>query len=450
MRKILIIGSGKSSSYLIKYLLSKSEKENLFIIIADKYIAKTKALLNNHSNSKALKLDVFDNASRAKEILAADIVISMLPARFHLMVAKDCIKHSKNMLTASYISDEMLALNNKAIEKDIVIMNEIGLDPGIDHMSAMKVIDHIKEKNGKITLFESYTGGLIAPESDNNLWNYKFTWNPRNVVLAGQGGPAKFVQQGDNKYIPYNKLFKRTQKLEVKNYGSFEGYANRDSLKYREIYGLEDIKTLCRGTIRKVGFSESWDVFVQLGMTDDSYTIENSMDMTFRDFVDLFLPYSAKDKVELKLQKLLNISESEPIWNKLLEIDLFSSQKTITIDKATPAQILEFILCKSWTLDPNDKDMIVMTHKFIYELNNKKYQIDSNMVCIGEDQTYTAMAKTVGLPLAIATLAILNSKITVKGVQLPVNKAIYNPILKELIDYGIEFNEYEIPFQTQN
>ena len=450
MRKILIIGSGKSSSYLIKYLLSKSEKENLFIIIADKYIAKTKALLNNHSNSKALKLDVFDNVSRAKEILAADIVISMLPARFHLMVAKDCIKHSKNMLTASYISDEMLALNNKAIEKDIVIMNEIGLDPGIDHMSAMKVIDHIKEKNAKITLFESYTGGLIAPESDNNLWNYKFTWNPRNVVLAGQGGPAKFVQQGHKKYIPYNKLFKRTQKLEVKNYGSFEGYANRDSLKYREIYGLEDIKTLCRGTIRKVGFSESWDVFVQLGMTDDSYTIENSMDMTFRDFVDLFLPYSAKDKVELKLQKLLNISESEPIWNKLLEIDLFSSQKTITIDKATPAQILEFILCKSWTLDPNDKDMIVMTHKFIYELNNKKYQIDSNMVCIGEDQTYTAMAKTVGLPLAIATLAILNSKITVKGVQLPVNKAIYNPILKELIDYGIEFNEYEIPFQTQN
>jgi|TARA_B100001094_G_scaffold125854_1_gene121959 saccharopine dehydrogenase-like NADP-dependent oxidoreductase len=450
MRKILIIGSGKSSSYLIKYLLSKSEKENLFIIIADKYIAKTKALLNNHSNSKALKLDVFDNVSRAKEILAADIVISMLPARFHLMVAKDCIKHSKNMLTASYISDEMLALNNKAIEKDIVIMNEIGLDPGIDHMSAMKVIDHIKEKNAKITLFESYTGGLIAPESDNNLWNYKFTWNPRNVVLAGQGGPAKFVQQGHKKYIPYNKLFKRTQKLEVKNYGSFEGYANRDSLKYREIYGLEDIKTLCRGTIRKVGFSESWDVFVQLGMTDDSYTIENSMDMTFRDFVDLFLPYSAKDKVELKLQKLLNISESEPIWSKLLEIDLFSSQKTITIDKATPAQILEFILCKSWSLDPNDKDMIVMTHKFIYELNNKKYQIDSNMVCIGEDQTYTAMAKTVGLPLAIATLAILNSKITVKGVQLPVNKAIYNPILKELIDYGIEFNEYEIPFQTQN
>ena len=448
MRKILIIGSGKSSSYLIKYLLSKSEKENLFIIIADKHIAKIKILLNNHSNSKAIKLDVFNDNSREKEILAADIVISMLPARFHLMVAKDCIKHRKNMLTASYISDEMLALNNSAIEKGIIIMNEIGLDPGIDHMSAMKVIDHIKEKKAKITLFESYTGGLIAPESDNNLWNYKFTWNPRNVVLAGQGGPAKFIQQGHNKYIPYSKLFKRTQNLEVKNYGSFEGYANRDSLKYKEIYGLKDVKTLCRGTIRKVGFSESWDVFVQLGMTDDSYIIENSKNMAFKDFVDLFLPHNAKDKVELKLQKLLNISEKDLIWSKLLELDIFSSQKTITIDKATPAQILEFILCKSWTLEPDDKDMIVMTHKFVYELNNKKYQIDSNMVCIGEDQTYTAMAKTVGLPLAIATLAILNSKITAKGVQLPVKKDIYNPILKELIDYGIEFNEHEIPFKN--
>ena len=450
MRKILIIGSGKSSSYLIKYLLNKSEKENLFITIADKFITNTKALLKSHSKSKAIELDVFDDESREKEIIGADIVISMLPARFHLMVAKDCIKHSKNMLTASYINDEMLALNSKAIEKDIVIMNEIGLDPGIDHMSAMKVIDYIKEKEAKIILFESYTGGLMAPESDNNLWNYKFTWNPRNVVLAGQGGPAKFLQQGYNKYIPYNKLFKRTQILQVENYGSFEGYPNRDSLKYRNIYGLGDIKTLCRGTIRKVGFSESWDVFVQLGMTDDSYIIENSKNMKFRDFVDLFLPYNAKDKVELKLQKLLKISEKELIWSKLLELDIFSDQKTITLDKATPAQILEFILCKSWTLDPSDKDMIVMTHKFVYELNNKKYQIDSNMVCIGEDQTYTAMAKTVGLPLAIATLAILNSKITIKGVQLPVKKDIYNPILKELIEYGIEFNEYEIPFQAKN
>jgi saccharopine dehydrogenase-like NADP-dependent oxidoreductase len=329
-------------------------------------------------------------------------------------------------------------------------MNEIGLDPGIDHMSAMKVIDQIKEKGGKVILFESFTGGLIAPESDNNLWNYKFTWNPRNVVLAGQGSPAKFIQEGSYKYIPYSKLFRRTEFLEIENYGRFEGYANRDSLKYRKIYGLEDVKTLYRGTIRKVGFSKAWNVFVQLGMTDDSYIIENSNKMKFRDFVNLFLPYHPTDSVELKLRHSLKIDQDDLIWNKLLELDIFSNQKTITLEKATPAQILQFILCQSWSLETNDKDMIVMYHKFGYELNNKKYQIESNMVCVGEDQTYTAMAKTVGLPLAIATLAILNSKIKAVGVQLPINKNIYNPILKELIEYGIKFNEYEVPYYGYN
>ena len=450
MRKVLIIGSGKSSSYLIKYLLDKSKKESLFITIADKDITNAKILLNNHSSSKAVELDVFDDDSREKEIINSDIVISMLPASFHIMIAKDCINHSKNMLTASYISDEMLALNEQAVSKGIVIMNEIGLDPGIDHMSAMKVIDQIKEKGGKVILFESFTGGLIAPESDNNLWNYKFTWNPRNVVLAGQGSPAKFIQEGSYKYIPYSKLFRRTEELKIENHGSFEAYANRDSLKYREIYGLKDIKTLYRGTIRKVGFSEAWDVFVQLGITDDSYTIKKSENMKFSEFINLFLPYHPTDSIELKLSQLLKISQNDLIWDKLLELDIFSTQKTITLKNASPAQILEFILSESWSLEVNDKDMIVMCHKFGYELNNKKYQIESNMICTGKDQTYTAMAKTVGLPLAIATVAILNSEIKAVGVQLPVNKNIYNPILKELQDYGIEFKEHEVPYQGYN
>jgi len=450
MRKVLIIGSGKSSSYLIKYLLDKSKKESLFITIADKDITNAKILLNNHSSSKAVELDVFDDDSREKEIINSDIVISMLPASFHIMIAKDCINHSKNMLTASYISDEMLALNEQAVSKGIVIMNEIGLDPGIDHMSAMKVIDQIKEKGGKVILFESFTGGLIAPESDNNLWNYKFTWNPRNVVLAGQGSPAKFIQEGSYKYIPYSKLFRRTEELKIENHGSFEAYANRDSLKYREIYGLKDIKTLYRGTIRKVGFSEAWDVFVQLGITDDSYTIKKSENMKFSEFINLFLPYHPTDSIELKLSQLLKISQNDLIWDKLLELDIFSTQKTITLKNASPAQILEFILSESWSLEVNDKDMIVMCHKFGYELNNKKYQIESNMICTGKDQTYTAMAKTVGLPLAIATVAILNSEIKAIGVQLPINKNIYNPILKELQDYGIEFKEHEVPYQGYN
>ena len=445
MRRILIFGSGKSTSYLIKYLLDKSEKEDLNIVVADKNIQNLNNEFIKHERFSFIEMDVFNDECRKKEIINSNIVISMLPARFHITVAKDCIEYSKNMLTASYISDDMLSLDEQASKKGIVIMNEIGLDPGLDHMSAMKVIDQIKDIGGKIILFESFTGGLVAPESDNNLWNYKFTWNPRNVVLAGQGGAAKFIQEGTYKYIPYNKLFRRTELLEIKNYGEFEGYANRDSLKYIDIYNIKDVKTLYRGTIRKVGFSKAWNIFVQLGMTNDSYTIENSKNMKFRDFLNLFLPYHPSDSVESRLRNYLKIDQDDLIWNKLLELNLFGEDK-ILLSNATPAQILQFILSKKWKLDKNDKDMIVMYHKFGYELNNKKYQINSNMVCLGKDQTYTAMAKTVGLPLAIAALAILNKKIVTSGVQLPISKNIYEPILEELVEHGIQFSEYEVPY----
>ncbi|MFT5214501.1 MAG: saccharopine dehydrogenase-like NADP-dependent oxidoreductase, partial [Patiriisocius sp.] len=295
MKNILIIGAGKSSSALIKYLLGTSEQENLFLTIGDISTENAHKLINNHQNATAIVLDVFDKNQREEQIQKADLVISMLPARFHLDVAKDCIAFGKHMVTASYVSDEMKALDKEAKEKGLVFMNEIGLDPGIDHMSAMQVIDRIKDAGGKMLLFESFCGGIVAPESDNNLWNYKFTWNPRNVVLAGQGGAAMFIQEGTYKYIPYHKLFRRSEFLEVKGNGKFEAIANRDSLKYRSVYGLDDIPTMYRGTIRKVGFSRAWNIFVQLGMTDDSYTIEESENMSYRDFVNLFLAYSPSD-----------------------------------------------------------------------------------------------------------------------------------------------------------
>ena len=450
MRNILIIGSGKSTSYLIKYLLDKSETENLHITIGDLDINAAKKMIHNHKNATAITLDVFNAKSREQAVKNTDIVISMLPARFHIEVAKDCITFKKNMVTASYVSEEMEALNDAAIENNLVFMNEIGVDPGIDHMSAMKVIDDIREKGGKMLLFESFTGGLVAPESDNNLWNYKFTWNPRNVVVAGQGSAAKFLQEGTYKYIPYNRLFRRTEFLDVEGYGRFEAYANRDSLKYQSIYGLDNVNTLYRGTMRRVGFSKAWNMFVQLGMTDDTYTIDDSENMTYRDFVNTFLPYSPTDSVELKFRYQLKISQDDIIWDKLLELDLFSATKRIELKKATPAQMLQKILMDSWTLAPNDKDMIVMYHKFGYELNGEKHQIDSTMVTLGEDQTYTAMAKTVGLPVAIAAMAILNKKITTPGVQIPIKKEVYTPILEELEDYGINFKEAEVPYLGYN
>ncbi len=450
MRNILIIGAGKSASTLIQYLLNKSETENLHLTIGDLSLALAQKKTHNHKNATAIAIDIFDEKQRKSEIQKADIVISMLPAHLHIEVAKDCIVFKKHMVTASYISDAMQELDTKAKENNLVFMNEIGLDPGIDHMSAMKVIDEIKEKGGKMLLFESFCGGLVAPESDNNLWNYKFTWAPRNVVLAGQGGSAKFIQEGTYKYIPYHKLFRRTEFLEVEGYGRFEGYANRDSLKYRTVYGLDDVLTLYRGTIRKVGFSKAWNMFVQLGMTDDSYKIDNSDTISYREFLNLFLPYHPTDSVEIKTRLYLGIDQDDIMWDKLLELELFNPNKIVGLNEASPAQILEKILADKWTLQENDKDMIVMYHKFGYEIDGKQYQIDSKMVCIGDDQTYTAMAKTVGLPVAIATLQILNGNITTPGVQLPITKEVYLPILNELENFGINFKETEMPYIGYN
>jgi saccharopine dehydrogenase-like NADP-dependent oxidoreductase len=450
MRNILIIGAGRSASSLIQYLLNKSDAENLHLTIGDlsKELAARKT--NNHKNATAIALDIFDANQRQTEIQKADIVISMLPAHLHIEVAKDCITYKKNMVTASYVSDAMQELDAEAKANNLIFMNEIGLDPGIDHMSAMKVIDEIRDQGGKMILFESFCGGLVAPESDNNLWNYKFTWAPRNVVLAGQGGAAKFIQEGTYKYIPYHKLFRRTEFLEVEGYGRFEGYANRDSLKYRSVYGLDDALTLYRGTIRKVGFSKAWNMFVQLGMTDDSYKIDNSETISYREFINLFLPYHPTDSVEIKLRLQLGIEQDDIMWDKLLELDLFNATKIVGLKDASPAQILEKILAEKWTLEPQDKDMIVMYHKFGYEINGVQKQIDSKMVCLGDDQTYTAMAKTVGLPVAMATLQILNGKIKTPGVQLPINKEVYLPILKELEEYGVIFNEIEKDYLGYN
>ncbi|MEM8506934.1 MAG: saccharopine dehydrogenase C-terminal domain-containing protein [Bacteroidota bacterium] len=450
VRKILVLGAGKSTSFLLDYFVKKSNSEKLQLTIGDVNPKGISPTIADHENCEVVPVDVNDVPSRKAVVAKSDIVVSMLPPRMHIKVAEDCVQYQKHLVTASYISKEIRELDQDVRKHGLVFLNEIGLDPGIDHMSAMEVIDRIRAKGGKMLLFESFTGGLVAPESDTNLWNYKFTWNPRNVVIAGQGGAAKFIQEGTYKYIPYHKLFRRTEFLDVEGYGKFEAYANRDSLWYKEAYGLDNVLTLYRGTMRRVGFSRAWNIFVQLGMTDDAYHIENSDGMSFREFVNLFLPYSPTDSVELKLRHYLKIDQDDIMWEKLKELDLFNPNKKIPLSNATPAQALQHILENSWTLGEDEKDMIVMYHKFGYEMNGKKQQLDANMVVLGEDRTYTAMAKTVGLPVAIATLNILNKKITTPGVQIPISKEVYQPILSELQAQGITFKEYQIPYLGYN
>ena len=442
MRKILIVGAGKSSPYLIKYLLDKSQDEELLIHITDLDINHLKKY-KKFENCSVSPINILSEKEREKFISESDLVISMLPARFHIILAKTCLKLKRNLLTASYVSEEMKALSHEIKNSELLFLNEMGLDPGIDHMSAKKIIDELVANGAKIISFKSYTGGLISPESDNNKWNYKFTWNPRNVVLAGQGMPAKYIENNKYKYIPYNRLFKNTEKIKIKKYGQFEVYPNRDSLKYREIYSLNNIKTMIRGTIRKVGFSESWNMFVKLGLTNDSFKIPNSENMSYREYVNCFLPYDDKLSIEEKIQKVLSISKGDENWEKIKEIDIFSSNKKISLKNASPAQILEYILKDAWRLEKKDKDMIVMYHEFGYETSlGENEKIISTMVCKGKDDTYTAMAKTVGLPLAISSILLLNNKINLTGVRTPIEKEIYNPILKELEENGINFEEH--------
>ena len=441
MRNILIVGAGKSSPYLIKYLIENSQQQNLFLHITD---VKIDHLMTYSKNERCTvsTINILDENQREEFILKSDIIISMLPARFHIILAKSCLKLKKNLLTASYVGDEMKNLNKDVIDNDLIFLNEIGLDPGIDHMSAKKIIDNLHNRDYKITSFKSYTGGLISPESDNNSWNYKFTWNPRNVVLAGQGSPAKYIENKKYKYLPYNRLFENTEMINIKDYGDFDVYPNRDSLKYREIYGLEDISTMIRGTIRKVGFPKSWNMLVRLGLTDDSFKISNSQGMTYREYLNCFLPYHKSLTIEDKTKKMLKINEGDSQWIKLNEIDIFSKTKKIPLKNASPAQILEHILKECWKLETHDKDMIVMYHEFKYvNKSSTENKIISTMGCTGEDNTYTAMAKTVGLPLAIACLLILNKEINLTGIQTPINKKIYDPVLEELENFGIFFNE---------
>jgi len=439
---ILVLGAGRSSSALISYLLENAATHQWHITVADYEITAARERIGTSGQATAIHFDINDLSASENEINKADLVISLLPASFHPQVARLCLLKNKHLFTASYVSDEMLLLHEEAKAKNLLFLNECGLDPGIDHMSAMQVIDQIRERGGKLYSFESFTGGLIAPDTDpGNPWRYKFTWNPRNVVMAGQG-TAKFLQEGQYKFIPYHQLFRRTTDIEIEGYGRYEGYANRDSLKYIDTYGLSGIRTMIRGTLRNNGFCSAWNVFVQLGCADDTYLMEDVGSMTHRDFINAFLPYDGKKSVEEKLTERLGIQHDGAEMQKLKWLRLFETEK-IGLTKGTPAQILEHILNKKWKLQPQDRDMVVMWHRFRYEYNGSRFEVQSSLVTMGNDSIHTAMAKGVGLPLAIAAKLLIQGKIKERGVVIPIQKEIYEPILQELGTLGIHLKEHE-------
>ena len=439
MKQILVIGAGRSSALLIEYLLNESSKFNWLVTIADYNIELAVFAASNHKNSRPIFFDVNDSNQRQIEIKKADIVVSMLPSNMHLIVAKDCLEFKKDLVTASYVSNDIKQFDSHAKKNNLIFLNEIGLDPGIDHMSAMKVIDELKLKGAKLKSFKSYCGGLIHPDSDNNPWNYKFTWNPRNVILAGKG-TSKYLQLNKVQEISYESLFTKLDYVNILNEGKFEAYANRDSLSYIASYGLNEIETMYRGTLRKGGFCNSWNTFVKLGLTNDDYVINNSEKLSYKDFLSLFLPSDSKLSIKERFCKFLSIDIQSDEFQKFEWLGIFSN-KLCEIKDATPAQVLQKITEEKLSLSNEDKDMVVMQHQFDYILNNKEFKLNSSLVVYGDDQTNTAMAKTVGLPVAIAVKLILNKTIKLKGVQIPTSKEIYTPVLNELAKNGINFIE---------
>lgn len=450
MKKIAVIGAGKSSTVLIQYLLEHAETEDWTVTVADMDETLAASRVQNHPAGRAMAFDVSDEKALEAMVFGHDLIVSMLPAFMHLPVAKACVRNKKHLVTASYVSPEMQALHQEALDADIILMNEIGVDPGIDHMTAMEVLDELRNRGCKITGFESFTGGLMTEASEGNPWKYKITWNPRNIVLAGSGGAAKFMHHGRIKYIPYHKVFQRIDNWELPGWGAFEAYGNRDSLKYQKLYGLEEVRTMYRGTLRRPGFCRAWDVLVQLGIPDDSYQINCPKGMTRQEFLNMFLPEEPGQDVRTRLCRYLQLRLDSSEIEKLDYLGLFSNQLLPVTGMHSPAFVLQKILEEAWKLEPGDKDLLVMLHRFEFIENGEEKIWQSHLCIEGEDERYTAMARTVGLPAAIATRFILTGIIKCRGVQIPVIPEIYKPVLKELNALGISMQTYEAPELKQN
>lgn len=442
MKNLLIIGAGRSATVLINYILEQSRQHQFFVTVADADIALAQQKVGEHPNGRAIWLDASKPNDRRDIIGRHDVVVSMLPPQMHVEVAQDCIALGKHLVTASYVSKQVFRLGDEVRQRALVFMNELGLDPGIDHMSAMQRIHEIRAKGGKITAFYSYTGGLVAPESDDNPWHYKFSWNPRNVVLAGQG-TAQFLEDGKLKYIPYRRLFRQYRIVAVPGMGEWEVYANRDSLLYREAYGLSDIQTLFRGTIRHRGFCDAWNALVRIGLTDATFPIVNSDTLTYHDLMEAFLGISQHTgSVKDRIAKLLETEPDSPVMQKLEWLGLFSKRR-IRVKDATPALILEQLLLEKWALKPTDKDMVIMQHEFEYELEGKPHKLTSTLVMKGNDGTDTAMSRLVGLPLGIFVKLLMLGQIATTGVNIPTMPEVYEPVMAELEEYGVRFVETE-------
>lgn len=440
MKKIILFGAGKSATYLIDYLKEQAEIYNFEVTVIDTDYRAALFKVGNSSHVKADTFDIHDAASREKWIQGADLVISLLPPALHILVAKDCIRFNNHLLYASYISPEMKALEEDIRKAGVLFMGEMGLDPGIDHMSAMKMLDGIRRNDGKIVSFKGYCGALMAPGSDDNPWKYKISWNPMNVVLAGKDG-ASYREGGKDIEVPYEKLYDHDATIDFPEIGKMAFYPNRDSLHYTSFYKLDGVPSILRATLRHPEYCEGWQAVIALGLTDNEKVI-NTDHLTYKDWTMQKVPHGQHHTMEEKVAAYLKTEKNSRIIKQLKYLGLFNDE-VIHLGGKTNAQIMLYVLTEKISMKPYDKDMVLMQHDVIYELQGKTKKRTGYLIVMGEDMLHTAIAKTVGLPLGILAKLILTKKVNLTGLHIPVMTEVYIPVLKELEEYGIRFKETE-------
>lgn len=440
MLQILVLGAGRSSIYLIEYLLNKSSEMNAQIVVADMYLEAAVNKVGNNKNAIAKQINTEDSEQRKSLISEADIVVSLMPPVLHDVIAQDCLELKKHLFTASYVSEAIKNMREEVEKRNLLFFCEMGLDPGIDHMSALKMIDDIQAKGATIVSFKSYCGGLVAPESDDNPWHYKISWNPRNVVLAGKG-TAQYYHDNKISLIPYNRIFTDIDYLQIPQLGTWEGYANRNSLPYRNLYHLHNTPNFIRGTIRHTHFCSSWNALVQLGYTDENCTLLDVENKTYNDITASLLTHIEGNSTEEKCCTFLNVKQTDIIFQNLQWLGIFS-QNTISKKHVSLADILQQLMEEKWKLNKGDKDMVILHHEVEYMLDNKRYKQTSTLIDKGENEIKTSMAKLVGTPLALMVEAIAKGEIKeYTGVRIPVDANVYNLILPKLDSLGISFVE---------
>jgi saccharopine dehydrogenase (NADP+, L-glutamate forming) len=435
MKHVLVLGAGMVARPLVEHLLAQPD---LSVEVADLYPDRARSMVGSHPRGRARGLDLAEDAALGAAVASADLTVSLVPNVHHPRVAGHCLKHRKHLVTASYVGEPMRALDAEARKAGLVFLNEMGLDPGIDHMESMRIIHAIRDRGGKVVEFISYCGGLPAPEADTNPWGYKFSWSPTGVLRAGNS-PAQYLRDGKEVVIPADRLFDSCPAIKVEGLPEFEGYPNRDSLQYISLYGIPEALTMLRGTLRYKGWCETIRNVRRLGLTDE--TPGDWQGLSYEGFLRRCMKAPAGVPTRAALGRSLGLAEDSAVIRKLEWLGLLGPEP-VRLERGPAIEVLADLMADRMRYEPGERDLVVLQHRFLASFpDGAKERVTSTLVDFGIPKGDTSMARTVGLPAAIGATLILRGAVSSRGVLIPVVAEIYGPVLAELAKHGIAFKE---------